>query len=339
MKKQILQIKSKLEDSSIKNIAIISHVNPDGDAVGSSLALYDIFNKMHYSVNIVTPSDYPDFLNWMQATDKVINAKKNLALAKNCLEKADIIFCVDFNSIKRVDIMEEYLKTANAFKILIDHHIDPELFADIIISDTKYSSTAELIYNVIKELGYEKLIDKNIAEAIYVGIITDTGSFSYSNTKSETHVIAAELIKYGINNSLINDSIYQTYSADRLRLLGHTLCNRLKIFPNKACSYIYLSKEDLANYNYKDGDTEGIVNYGLSINGINMTAMFIEKENYIKISFRSKGNFSVNDLAKKYFNGGGHKNSAGGQLECSLGDATKLFEDITDNIINEITNV
>ncbi|MBP7497515.1 MAG: bifunctional oligoribonuclease/PAP phosphatase NrnA, partial [Bacteroidales bacterium] len=302
------------------NIAIITHINPDGDAVGSALALFNFFKQSNHKVNVIIPNGIPNFLSWLPSADKIIFGSKHFDLCKEIISKADFIFCVDFNSIDRMNKFSDEYQKSNAIKILIDHHPNPGNFSDFIYSDTNVSSTAEMIYNFIKESGQENKIDKDISECLYVGIITDTGSFSYSSNNAETYRITAELLKYKINPQQIHNLIYDTFSENRLRLLGYCLSDALTVLPDYKTAYIALSKDDLKKFNYQTGDTEDFVNYPISIKNIIYSALFMELGNEIKISFRSKGDNPVNDFAAKYFNGGGHKNAAGGSYKASLAD-------------------
>ena len=335
----ISKIKKLLKSS--KNIVIISHTNPDGDAVGSSLALYTLFKKLNYSVSSILPNNFPSFLSWMNARDEILICSKNPNKCISLLNNADMIFCLDFNSPERVDKLSDTLKNAKGIKILIDHHIEPDNTFDYILSDTKTSSTSELIYNFIEALGYKKLIDKSIAENLYVGICTDTGSYSYSCDYPETFRITAELIKLGINSEKIHHLIYDTFSENRMRLIGFCLSEKLVVLDEYKTAYISISKEDKKKFDFQVGDGEGIVNYPLSIKNIYFAVLLTEKDNGkgIRISFRSKGNFSVNDYANKYFEGGGHRNAAGGNSYVSLDETIKKFKELLPLYKDELNNL
>ncbi len=327
--KEIDELKQIL--SKRKNIVILSHGNPDGDAIGSSLALMGILNKLSHNVCVILPDDIPAFYMWMYNREEIVIFDKDKEKGIDILNSSDIIFCLDFNKPDRIKDLSTYFVNSSKIKILIDHHLFPEYDFNFLISDIKASSTAELVYDFIVEMGYYDLIDKNIAEGLFVGIMTDTGSFSYSCNNSKTFQIAAELLKTGLDNRKIHNLVYDTFSEDRIRLMGYSISEKLVIIKKHYTAYISLNKNELQKYNYQVGDTEGLVNLALSIEGINVAALFVEKEDITKISFRSKGDFSVNDLARKHFNGGGHRNAAGGNTCDSISKAVDKFK----NIISE----
>ncbi len=318
-----------------KRVVIISHVNPDGDAVGSVLGLYHFLKRLGFSsVTIIFPNLFPSFLAWMPGISKalVANNKEHINKVENAILIADFIFCLDFNNIERVDNISSLLKKAKGKKILIDHHPDPTDEFDLKVSDVTVSSTAELIFNIISILKLEQHIGKDSAECLYTGIITDTGSLSYSCNNPGTYVTLAHFMKIGIDGQAIHRKVYDTYSEDRMRLLGYCLSDKLKVLKDYNTAYISLSKEDLLNFNYKDGDTEGVVNYALSIKGIILAAIFIERDDQVKISFRSEGNVNVNLIAREYYNGGGHKNASGGYSDKPLHDTLLEFEKIIKDL-------
>ncbi len=316
-----------------KRIVIITHANPDGDAIGSSLALYSILIQEKHHVSVITPNEFPSFLAWMPYSSNIMVNKHNKKKVSEEIKNADIIFCLDFNDVRRMEgIEEDYLKSG-AVKIMIDHHILPAVYTDYAITNTGTSSTSELIYDLITGLNKKHLINKAAAECLYVGIVTDTGSFSYSCNYEKTYLIIAEFFKMGIDGEYIHRLVYDTYSEDRMRLLGYCLSEKLKVFYKYHTAYISLTKEDMAKFNYKIGDTEGVVNYGLSIEGIDMAALFMERDGYIKISFRSKGSVSVNDIAMKYYSGGGHHNAAGGNSYLNMKETLAEFEELLPKII------
>lgn len=310
------------------NIIITSHLNPDGDAIGSSLAMYNFLLQKNHNVSVIVPNEYPAFLAWIPNSDKILVYEHQQEKALELLNNADIVFCLDFNSIKRAEKFSEPLKNSDAIKILIDHHPQPEDNFDYIISSVKTSSASELVYDFIVDLGEKHLINKSIAECIYVGIVTDTGSFSYLCNYEKTYLIVAELIKLGVDGEYIHRLVYDTFSENRLRLLGYCLSEKLRVLDEFHTAYIYLSAEDLKKFDYQVGDTEDVVNYSLSIKNINFAVIFIERKKLIRLSFRSKGEFFVNEFAKKHFEGGGHKNAAGGNSYLSLGQTVKKFEEL-----------
>ena len=323
-KEDICDIKALL--ATPKHIIIVPHKNPDGDAIGSSLGLYLYLTQLNHEVTIIAPNDYPDFLKWMPKEQTVIKYESQRELSNSMIEKADIIFTLDFNALHRTGEMEMPLQDSKGIKIMIDHHQQPDGYAKYMYSDTQMSSTCEMIYNFIDQLDDTDLINKDIATCLYTGIMTDTGSFRFPSTTSKTHTVIAELIDKGVNNAEIHNAIYDTNSPERLQLLGCALRN-LVVLPDSKTAYITLSQEELNKFNFKKGDTEGFVNYGLSIDNIVFAAIFIEhkQEGIVKISFRSKGSFSVNEFARTHFNGGGHTNAAGGKSDLNLIDTVEKF--------------
>jgi phosphoesterase RecJ-like protein len=323
--KELKALKESL--STPKKITIVSHRNPDGDAIGSSLGLLHFLNKLNHKVHFISPNEYPDFLAWMPDVDKTIIFEKDTEFATTILKESDFIFTLDFNALHRTgELMEKTLQTLTVPMIMIDHHQAPDPYPLYTFSDTNYGSTCEMIYDFINALDFNNLIDINSARSLYTGIVTDSGSFRFPKTTAKTHICVADLISKGVNNSEIHNLLFDNASYSRLQLLGKALQN-LTLLTDFKASYIFLSQDDLDNYNYKKGDTEGIVNYGLNIKGINITAIFIEnkEEGIIKISFRSQGNVDVNQFARKYFNGGGHINAAGGKSFLSLEETIKQF--------------
>lgn len=310
--------------SKHKNIIITTHVNPDGDAIGSSLALKNFLDKLGHEINVIVPNDYPEFLKWMKNSNSIINFSSSKDLSKKLIADADIIFCLDFNNLSRINDLGDLISNSSSKKILIDHHLDPEDFYDLKIHDVKASATAELIYDLLFELD-SSLIDKDISDCIYTGILTDTGSFKFSSTSSKVHRIVADLIDRGVDISSISNKIYDTNSIDKLKLIGYSLSQKLELTCNGNAAYIVLSRQDLLNHNFKKGDTEGLVNFALSISNVNMATLIIETKERIKFSFRSIGTFSVNKFARNHFNGGGHKNASGGSLENKLSVALDKF--------------
>lgn len=308
-----------------RNVVIVTHRNPDGDAIGSSLALYNYLQIKGHQVTVITPNDYPEFLKWLNGDKKVINFENKTKKAKEVIKKADVVFCLDFNSLKRIDELGEIIGEKEAFKVIIDHHLEPEAFADVTISDPNASSTAQMVYEFIETIGDKDLISKAIANAIYMGIMTDTGSFRFSSVTAKTHQIIAHLIEAGADNSMVHEKVYDTNTESRLRLLGYCMSEKMKVFEEFHTALITLTKDELQRFNYKKGDTEGFVNFPLSIEGIKMTAFFTEGDEYIRISFRSKGDFSVNELSRNHFNGGGHSNAAGGMSELTMDETVLKF--------------
>ena len=335
-KDDILELQTLL--GSPKHIIIVPHKNPDGDAIGSTLGLMHYLNGKGHNAKVIAPNDYPEFLKWPPGEETIIKFDNDQDLAVNHLKNAEIIFTLDFNALHRTgEYMAGYLQDSKAIKIMIDHHQQPDSYANYVYSDTQMSSTCEMVYNFIHFLGDEDKINSQIATCLYLGIMTDTGSFRFSSTTSKTHQVVSSLIDKGANNAQIHNNIYNTNSYDRLQLIGCALQN-LRVIEEYNTAYITLSQEELDRYNFKKGDTEGLVNYGLSIKGIVMAAIFIEQkqESIIKISLRSKGNFSVNMLSREHFNGGGHTNAAGGRSLDNLSKTVEKFISILPNYKNEL---
>ncbi|MFW5793225.1 MAG: DHH family phosphoesterase [Bacteroidota bacterium] len=326
--KIVEHLKNLIKDVN-QRIVILTHVNPDGDAIGSALGLYGFLKLSGYNnISAIVPNNYASFLHWLPFNDEIIVASDNIDKSNSLIADADLIFCLDFNDVSRVDNLSAALEKSKAAKILIDHHPNPDTdFFDLVISDTSASSTAELIFIAINSINYNKFsLTKDIATCLYTGIVTDTGSFSYASNNYQTYLIVAELIFTGVNASQVHNFIYDTYSEDRMRLLGYCLSEKLVVLPNKKVAYISLNKEELKRFNHREGDTEGIVNYALSIKGISLAAFFMEINGITKISFRSKNSVDVNKIARMHFNGGGHMNASGGRMKSSLSEAVSLFE-------------
>jgi bifunctional oligoribonuclease and PAP phosphatase NrnA len=315
--------------SQSRKIVIVTHFKPDADALGSSLGLAGYLKKKGHAVKVITPSDYPDFLAWMPGNDEVlIFHKERPAPAEQYVTAADAIFCLDFSSLKRIHELGELVSRSAAKKVLIDHHLDPEDFAEFVQWDTSAASTAELVYDLIAELGDESVIDNDIADCLYAGVMTDTGSFRHPNTTVKVFKVASDLVARGANPAKVSKLIYDTNSIERLRLMGFVLSERLQVIPEFRTAYITLSSEDLRKYGSQTGDTEGLVNFGLAIKGVRLSVLISDRRENIKLSFRSLGEFSVNDFARKHFDGGGHKNAAGGQTNLSLEQTLKKFLDL-----------
>lgn len=336
-KRTINKIKSLLK--TLKNITILTHINPDGDSIGSSTALYKMLSKQKFNVKNLVPNDIPEFLQWLPSSNEIIIANKCQDDFSNIIKKSDIIFCLDFNDFGRVKEIGELIKSSNAVKILIDHHPQPALYFDILISKINVSSTSELLYHFFKSIGWEKYIDKDIATSIYTGIMTDTGCFAYNASYPHTYNAVAELLKYDIEREKIYSNVYDNFSADRMRLLGHTLYRNLRVYPQYRTAILFVTKEEQRVFNFQPGDTEGFVNYPLSIKNIVFSVLFTEKEDHIRLSLRSKGNFAVNEFAAKHFNGGGHFNAAGGESFLSMEETLKKFESILPEYKNILENV
>jgi bifunctional oligoribonuclease and PAP phosphatase NrnA len=315
---------SKLFSSS-ENILIISHINPDGDSVGAQLALYHYFKANGKNVSLMAPNNLQEFLKWMDGADQINIFIKDRKKSRMLIEKADLIVLLDFNQSNRLGEAEDFVIASEAKKVVIDHHLDPQNFADMTISDPSKCSTSEVVYELVCEINGVKFMNRSYAEALYVGIITDTGNFEHGSYSSRTFRIVADLLDSGIIKEKIINLIYNNFSSDRIRLLGFALNQRMVVIPEFRTAYIYLSKNDLKEYNHVKGDTEGFVNIPLSIKGIDFSALFIEKDNFIKLSFRSKGSFPSNEFASLYFSGGGHLNASGGEFTDTLDNTIAYF--------------
>ncbi|MBS3993732.1 MAG: bifunctional oligoribonuclease/PAP phosphatase NrnA [Bacteroidetes bacterium] len=324
--------------ASPKKIVIVPHRNPDGDAIGASLAMQHYLHKKNHQVTVVSPNELPGFLTWMPAAKNILKFDKQNRQSKKAINEAELIFLLDFNTLSRVgDDMEKSLLTYNGDFVMIDHHLQPDTIAKYMFSDSSYSATCEMIYEFIYNLGDNQLIDKTIATCIYTGIMTDTGNFRFPATQPRTHKIVAELMEREADNAYIYNKVFDSNTYQNLQLLGHAL-SQLHVLPKASTAYFVLSKNELKAFDYQKGDTEGIVNYGLSIKGITLAAIFIEDEDQgiVKISFRSKGTFSVNEFARNHFNGGGHQNAAGARSTDSLEFTVQKFIKLVSKYRKEI---
>ncbi len=316
-----------------KKIAIIPHRNPDGDAMGSTLGLYHFLLKNNHHPIVVSPNEFPDFLAWLPGSETVKIFEKDKKNTTKILEEAELIFTLDFNALHRVGEMEKVLEKLTVPFVMIDHHLSPDAYATVTYSDTAFGSTCEMLYHFISFLGKKSEIDKTIGTCIYTGILTDSGSFRFPKTTGTTHRIIADLIDLGVENSEIPALLFDNSSFGKLQLLGRALQN-MKVLAEHKTAYTTLSQKELDGFEHVKGDTEGIVNYGLSIKGIVFAAIFIEnvEEKIIKISFRSQGDFDVNLFAREYFKGGGHCNAAGGKSETSMEETVKKFENLVSKL-------
>ena len=321
--------------SSSKNIVLLPHARPDADALGSSIGFGRILKKLGHSIKIISPTEYPNFLNWMVSGVEVevysVNNKDTLELI---IQNADIIICIDFSSINRINDLEMLVSKSLAQKVIIDHHPNPEDFTQMKVWDPQASATAVLIYRITKHLRLLDKIDKHTANCLYAGIMTDTGSFQHPNTTAEAHSISCDLITKGANASMVSKNIYNSSSLNKLKFWGFAFTNRLYVMEDYNTAYFALKKEDHQKFNLQTGDTEGLVNFALSIKNIFCAALIADKgDKVIRISLRSIGDYPVNTLAQNYFSGGGHKNAAGGKSDLSLEETVKKFEQmIKENI-------
>ena len=325
----ILELKNKIEIAN--NILLISHFNPDGDTIGAVSALYHYLKVKNKKTKVLIPNEFPNFLDFVMTDVSYIIASKNNQEAKNVIEQADLIICLDFNAFHRAgDFVKDILLLSSKPKVLIDHHLEPEIHNfDLVFSKINVSSTCELLYEVISLIEEKLFLNKEFAQGNYVGMCTDTGSFSFACNNRRTYEVVAELVENGVDVEFVHQEVYNTYSENRLRLLGFCLSERLTVFHKQKAAMIYLSKEDLKRFNYQIGDCEGVVNFCLSIKGIEFGVLVTERVDRVRISLRSKFDFDVNKFARKYWNGGGHQKAAGGHSFESL---DSVLEKLTEQI-------
>lgn len=330
--------RTKLQIELEKNptLLITTHRGPDGDAMGSSLALYQVLKAQGYDVSVLVPNSYASFLHWLPYNDEVVEYEGNEELGNKMIDEADLIFCLDFNDLSRTDMMAESLSSSEAKFIMIDHHQEPSDFADFVFSDSSICSTCQLIYEFVEIMGWSKHLTQEVAVCIYTGIVTDTGSFRFSSVDKRTHQIAAQLIEAGVEQAKVHQLLFDNNKASKLKLLGYCLNEKLEIYPEYHTAVMSLSREELNRFDFEKGDTEGFVNYALSIDGVVFTAFFVKYDDKVKISFRSLNGFRANLLAKKHFNGGGHINAAGGMFMGSIEEAITQFKSVLPNYKEEL---
>lgn len=322
-----------------KEIFITTHHKPDADALGSSLGWAGYLRQRGHSVTVVTPTDYPAFLNWMPGQETVViyDPKTNDALVRRLVAEAQLIFCLDFNTLSRINELGPMVAAAPAPKVLVDHHLAPDDFAQVAFSHPEAAATCELVFELIRALGDEALITPAIGECLYAGIMTDTGSFRHPSTSRNVHLITAELLALGVNTSAVHRRVYDSSSEQRLRFLGFVLKDKLTVVRESNTAYIAITADELRAYDSKTGDTEGLVNFALSIDGIRLAVLLVERGPVVKISFRSVGEFSVNDFARRHFNGGGHRNAAGGISYVSLAATVQQLLALLPQYAEELT--
>jgi phosphoesterase RecJ-like protein len=312
-----------------RKIVITTHHKPDGDAMGSSLGLYNYLIQQGHHVQVIAPTDYPEFLAWMPGNEEVIIYTEQIEKSAELIDKAELIFCLDFNNLTRINEMGELVRQSSAVKVMIDHHLEPEDFDDYRYWNINACAAAQLVYGfIVEELQRPDLINADVATCLYTGIMTDSASFRLPNTTAAVHRIVANLIDAGAVNWRIHELIYSNSSENRLRFLGHCLSNKMEILREYNTAIISVTREELKKYDTNTGDTEGIVNYALSIAGIRLAAFVIERTDLVKLSLRSKGEFPANEICKKYFKGGGHRNAAGGQSDLSLEQTIEKLKQI-----------
>ena len=309
-------------------IVIVSHVSPDGDAIGSSLGLWHFLNSQDKNVHVIVPNAFPDFLKWMPGAKEVIQYNRYKEFADKLIMEADVICCLDFNVLSRIDEMEEIVRVSPGRKMIVDHHLYPGDFARIVISHPQISSTSELVFRLICQLGNFSDITKEGAECIYTGMMTDTGGFTYNSNNREIYLIIGELLSKGIDKDEIYRKVFNTHSEGRLRLMGYVLYEKMQVFPQFNAALITLTREEQKKFQYKKGDTEGFVNMPLSMKGICFSVFLREdtEKDMIKVSLRSVGTFPCNEVASEFFNGGGHLNASGGEFYGPMEEAVALFK-------------
>lgn len=310
-----------------RNVVVVCHTSPDGDAMGSSLAMYEYLKRKGKNVSVVVPNYFPDFLHWMRDAERVVLFDRQKSLGYNLLNQADLVCCMDFNVLSRIDEMGDVVGRLRCKKLLIDHHIGPDKAPfDLVISRPEASSTCELVFRVLDAIGGIDSLTHAGAEDLYAGMATDTGFFSFNSNEPDIFIIISELLRKGIDKDLINRRIQNNFSQDRLRLIGYVLYEKLQVMPDLHASYFAITKDELANFKYIKGDMEGIVNMPLQIKGHKLSISLREdtEKPVIRVSTRSVDDFPCNELCAQFFNGGGHKNASGGTLECSMDEAIEI---------------
>lgn len=329
----VIEAKSLL--STKKNIVIVPHMSPDGDAMGSTCALYMFLKNEGHDVSLIAPDPYPLYLSWLPSISDTIVFTENKKIAKTKIAEAELIFFLDFNDESRLGFMQKKIGESNAVKILIDHHPYPKAKVDLMFSRVNVTSTCEMIYEFITALGKKNLITKDIATCIYTGINTDTGGLNYNSAFPQTYKIVASLLEQGLDKGDVHERLYNTSSESRMRLMGYCLSQKMIVLPELKAAVMSLSLEEMEKYNYQEGDAEGFVNIPHGIQGIDISIYISEKKDRVKLSFRSKRDIPINILASEHFNGGGHKNAAGGALELPLAEVEKMVLDLLPAFVKE----
>ena len=328
----ITQLKEIL--SLPKSVVIVTHRNPDGDALGSSLGFKFFLEKLGHDVSFISPNAFTVNLKWIRGTDSIMVYESSIG-KKICdakIKSADLIFCLDFNALSRLENLGEVIKTAPGYKVMIDHHQQPESFADLAFSNTGYCATAEMVYDIIADMGYADMVDEQIAECLYVGLCTDNGFFQFNNTTPNAHLVAAALVLKGARPDYVSEKVNNVFRETRLRFFGYCLNEKLKLVKNNQVAYMMVTQAEIKKFNLQSGDSEGLVNYPFKIEGVKMCAYFSEEPDKVKISFRSRGDVDVNTFARSFFDGGGHRNAAGGMSTASLANTEKKFLESRESI-------
>jgi phosphoesterase RecJ-like protein len=317
-----------------KKVVIVTHRNPDGDALGSSLGLKWFLEYKGHEVSFISPNAYTQNLKWMQGTDSIMVYENGLGkkICEAKIKSADIIFCLDFNAVSRLETLGEAIKGSSAYKVMIDHHQQPESFADLTFSDVQYCATAEMIYDIIADMGETDLVDARVAECLYIGLATDNGFFQFNNTTPNAHYVAGALIAKGARPDYVSEKVNNIFREARLRFFGYCLSEKLKLVKNNQVAYMMISQAEIKKFNLQSGDSEGLVNYAFKIEGVKVSAYFSEEPDRIKISFRSRGEIDVNTYARTFFEGGGHRNAAGGMSTIDLAATEKKFLESLETI-------
>ena len=316
-----------------RRVAIVTHYNPDGDAIGSSLGLMHLLRGMGHDVQVVLPNSAPSFLNWLPGLSDAVPFDKRPEHAKELLGRAELLCCLDFNRMDRVGQLQEALSNLNVQRVLIDHHQDPDPAFTLAISDTGSCATCQLVADMVGPMGWGAALDKQVATCLYTGLVTDSGSFRFRSTSAHTMRVAAALMDKGVEIERVHQAISDDNSVERLRLLGLLLAERMTVLQEEGVVMLMLSKEDLERHGHRPGDTEGFVNYGLSIRGIRLSAFFVERHDHVKLSLRSKGTFAVDRFLRDHFDGGGHANAAGGQFKGGLDAAVARFKELLPELL------
>ncbi|MBR1474803.1 MAG: bifunctional oligoribonuclease/PAP phosphatase NrnA [Muribaculaceae bacterium] len=318
--------------NGVKSIAITCHLSPDGDAIGSSMALCHVLRRLGKDAIVVTPDMMPRTLLFLPDVKSVVSFTQAEARARKAIETAQLIFCLDFNSPRRIDKLAPMVMSNPCPKVLIDHHIDPEMELDVMISFPDASSTCELVYRMLMQMQLWRLVDRWAAQCLLTGMMTDTGNFSYNCEDPDLYEMQASLMRRKVSRQWLYNMAMNTYSADSLRLQGYAIDQKMRLYPQQHVALIVLTAEELKRYNYKRGDTEGLVNKPLAIPGVNWCVFLREDPDYIKVSCRSVGDFAVNTICANYFNGGGHVNAAGGEFYGTVDQAIDAFEHLLDEM-------
>ena len=327
------QFKEAIEKS--ENVVITCHKSPDGDAVGSNLALKLILEKLGKTATVVTPDNAPDDMAFLPEFKTIVSFTAEPDKATELINNADLICCLDFNSLGRLAAMGEVVGNAKCAKLMVDHHINPDPICDPILSYPQMTSTCELLYRILTAIGYEDKIDLPVATCIYTGMMTDTGNFSYNSNHAELYLIVADLVKHGVDKDHIYKITFGTTSEARLRLNCYAIAEKMRTFPSHKASLTILDRHDLRRFHYQVGDTEVLANMPLAIPNVVWSTFFREERDFVKVSMRSEGDFKVNTLCAKYFNGGGHANAAGGEFRGPLSGALKTYYQILDDLTKD----